>query len=259
MKTKLSNIQVAKLQKLGFINSEKQELLPRIIMSIEGMEKMGKSHFALSAPGPIGFFNLDEGTEGVIEKRKKEKEIYIIDLQVPDTAKYNEKEVTELSRVEWGRFNAAFSGLLAGTEVRTLIVDTATELRELQLMSWYGKSTQIMPYMYRGPNAEFRKLIRGTLKYNKNVIFLHKMKSVYVNDKRTGEWELSGFNDTGYLVQVNTRVYRYDIADGGDFAIYIKDCRQNPEMAGQELTGEMCNFPILAQMVLPDIDPINWE
>ena len=259
MKTKLSTIQVAKLQKLGFVNSERMESLPRIVMSIEGMEKQGKTFFALSAPGPVALFNLDEGIEGVVEKKKKEKEIYVIDLQVPDTAKFGERETMELAKVEWERFNTAFSSLLIGTEVRTLVIDTATELRELQLMSWYGKSTQIMPYMYRGPNAEFRKLIRGTLKYNKNVIFLHKMKSVYVNDKRTGEWELSGFNDTGYLVQVNTRVYRYDIADGGEFAIYIKDCRQNPEMAGQELTGEMCNFPILAQMVLPDIDPINWE
>jgi hypothetical protein len=85
------------------------------------------------------------------------------------------------------------------------------------------------------------------------------MKAQYLNDKRTGEYERAGFNDTGFLVQVNAQVYRYSKEDGGDFVLYVKDCRQNPDLVEEELEGPMCNFPMLAQMVLPDANPSNWE
>src|SRR5690242_17850115 len=42
--------------------------VPRVIMSLEGLPKTGKLHFALSAPGPIILMSTDKGHEGVANK-----------------------------------------------------------------------------------------------------------------------------------------------------------------------------------------------
>jgi hypothetical protein len=123
----------------------------------------------------------------------------------------------------------------------------------------FGRLTQVMPYQYGPVNAEYRNVIREAYKWDKNVILLHKMKAQYINDKRTGEYDRAGFSDTGFLVQVNARAYRYGSEDGGAFAFMVEDCRQEPDLQDMEFEGEMANFPTLAAMVLPSVDPKEWE
>lgn len=222
---------------------------PRIVISVCGLEKQGKTHFALTAPGPIALFNLDIGTEGVVNKFVREgKQIAVYDMSMPDV---NEAEAV------WEKFAKAYRGVLKDKWVRTIVWDTATEMWELLRLARFGKLTQVMPYHYGPVNAEYRKLLRAAYDSNKNVILLHKMKAVYVNDKRTSDYERAGFSDTGFLVQVNAQVYR-DVADeentNPDFNLYIKDCRQNAELAGFELAGPMCNFATMASFILPDTD-----
>lgn len=253
MKTKLSNIQAAKLQKLGFTSASTQKNPARIILSISGLEKCGKTHMALTAPGPIALFSTDIGEEGVIGKFISEKDIMVMSVDRVDA------NAAEQAPKEFERFKTAYLALLRGDEVRTIVLDTATEIWEILRMARFGRITQVMPYQYGPVNAEYRALIREAYSHNKNLILLHKMKAVYVNDKRTEEYERSGFSDTGFLVQINAQVYRYSKEDGGDFALFVKDCRQNPDLNEEELVGPMCSFPILAQMVLPEVDPSNWE
>ena len=40
----------------------------RLVVRVGGLEKEGKTHFALTAPGPIGAIDMDRGMEGVVEK-----------------------------------------------------------------------------------------------------------------------------------------------------------------------------------------------
>ena len=248
-----------KLSDLGFQPGQDVKLLPRIILAIGGLEKQGKSHFSLTAPGPIAYINLDDGLEGVVQKFVQEKKIHILSLRLPDVSIGDEAEVKRLATEEWAKFYTGYCGALASPDIRTLVIDTGTELRELQLMHLFGRTSQIMPYMYREPNAKFRRLIRDAFNFNKNVIFLQKMKKKYVNDKWNGEYEDAGFNDVGYLTQINAQVYRYSQEDGGEFVFYFRNCRQNQTLVGVELAGPLCNFQMVAQMVLPDVDPKNWE
>lgn len=248
-----TKVQITKMKKAGFIEAKERELQPRIIMSISGLEKQGKTHFALTAPGPIAMFSTDIGEEGVVSKFISGKDIYIMDIS---TAGEEEDEAGE----EYDRFHESYISMLRGNDVRTIIIDTATEIWELLRIAKFGKLTQVMPYMYGPVNKEYRLLVKESYNYNKNLILLHKMKAKYINDKRTGDYERAGFNDTGFLVQVNAQVYRYSPEEGGEFALYVKDCRQNPDLAGEEFMGEvMCNFPFVANMILPDVDPSNWE
>lgn len=241
------------LKKLGFVSAKDIKSRPRMILSISGLEKQGKSHFSLTAPGPIAFFSMDTGEEGVVEKFENKKEINIIRIDRVDNDSPGQ------APKEFDRFKKAYNFALKDKLIRTIIIDTATEIWEILRMARFGKLTQVMPFQYGPVNAEYRALIRDAYNYDKNLILLHKMKAQYINDKRTGEWERAGFSDTGFLVQVNAQIYRYAPQDGGDFAIFIKDCRQNPDVAGEELVGPMCNFPFLASMVMPEVDPKEWE
>ena len=238
------------LASLGFIPAETIIVQPRLVMSIAGLEKQGKTHFALTAPGDIAFFNLDSRIEGVIHKFTGDKTIHVVDINVP--------EDPVAAKTQWEKFTKAYMVCLQDKAIRTIIIDTATELWELLRMFRFGKLTQIMPMQYGPVNAEFRAIIRKPYSLGStNVIFLHKMKKEYINNNPTGEYERAGFNDMGFIVQVNAQVYR-DEGKDGEFHIYIKDSGQNPEIAGEDLPGVLCDFPTVASLVLPDTNVTDW-
>ena len=241
-----------KMKMAGFTPAKDRSIQPRLIISISGLEKQGKTHFSLTAPGPIAMFSTDIGEEGVVDKFG-DKNLHIMNIDRID------ENSAEQAPKEFDRFKKAYKDMLRGTEIRTIIVDTATEIWEILRMARFGRLTQVMPYQYGPVNAEYRALIRDAYNYDKNLILVHKMKAQYINDKKTGEYERSGFNDTGFLVQVNAQIYRYAPQDGGDFALFIKDCRHNPDLAGEEIVGPMCTFPFLASMVMPNVPADMWE
>lgn len=241
-----------RMKKMGFRSADDIEVKPRLIVSISGLEKQGKTHFALTAPGPIAFFSTDIGEEGVVGKFA-DKDIYVMDVDRADEDRASEAEES------WEKFHSAYLALLRGNDVRTLILDTATEIWELLRLARFGRLTQVMPYQYGPVNKEYRNLIREAYSHDKNLILIHKMKVKYVKDQKTDEWERAGFADTGFLVQINAQVYRYDPEDGGEFAVLVEDCRQEPSLFGEELSGDMCSFPWVAKMALPEVGPEHWE
>jgi len=242
------------LQQLGF-EPVSGDVRPRLIAAVSGLEKQGKTHLALSAPGPIAVINMDIGLEGVVGKfLASGKSISTINLGVPKTQ--------EAALAEWDRWVKAYRGALRSREIRTLVVDTETESWELIRMARFGKISQVKPHHYGPVNAEYAGLLREAYDSDKNLILLRKMKPKYVNDKRTAEYEPSGFSGVPFLVQVLCQVYRDEPDDSGEpppFHCYIKDCRQNSDLAGMDLEGEMCGFSMLAQLVLPDVDLDVWE
>ena len=219
----------------------------RLILSLEGLEKQGKTHLSLTAPKPLLIFNLDIGLEGVLEKFK-DQEIFTYESGEYDTQAEAEKA--------WNGFKSVFLASLKDPDLRTVVIDTATEAWEVIRMARLGKLTQVQPYHYGPVNAEFRLLLKRAYDSNKNLILVHKMKPLYINDKRSGKYERAGFNDTGFLVQASVRVYR---DEDGEFCCEVRDCRQNAELAGEELEGPMCTFPWLGMSVYPDSGLEDWE
>jgi hypothetical protein len=82
------NEQVVKqLEAMGFDDSVR-ERPRRLVASVSGKEKVGKTHFALTAPDPIFLISVDIGTEGVVDKFQAEgKRIYIYEVRLSKTAK----------------------------------------------------------------------------------------------------------------------------------------------------------------------------
>jgi len=230
--------------------------LKRIIMNIEGQEKQGKTHFSLTAPGPIAFIDMDTGTEGVVDKFIKDKEIWV--------KNYNWKDAT--SQTEWTEMwedsKRAYMNACSSKEMRTIVIDTSTEHYEMIRLARFGKINKIamqdgkaLPFPYGPVNTEFRDLIKKVYDSDKNLILIHKLKKSYVNEVWKGGYERSGYSDIPYVVQMNVRVWRID----GTFGLTITDSRHNADLAGQEIIGPMCSFPFLATQVFPETKESEWE
>lgn len=238
---------IQQLKALGF--SDEPVVSPRrLIVSLSGREKTGKTHFALTAPGPIVFFNVDIGTEGVVGKFQEgfagnlPKQVLIYEVRVP-------RESTKDVYVPmWSdlkiRIHKAYA-LRAGT----VVWDTATEAYELARLAHFGKLSQVMAHNYVEVNNEWRELLRVAYDSTVNTVFVHKMKPKWVNNVRTSDYEPSGFSEMDYLSQVNIITYREDRGGGPEFSALIKDCRQNPNISGQVLRGPVCNFEFLLGLV----------
>jgi len=248
------------------------ELAQRLIVSACGMEKEGKTHFGLTAPDPLAYFSIDMGDEGVVQKFITEgKRIIRKDMTVPKSQDMAEElwdGCVKGGSVTPAQYKKSFIGsyhtMLARKDICSIVFDTSSELWELIRMARFG-TKPAMPFQYAPVNAEFRALIRAAYKSNKNLVMLHKMRKVYVNDKFNGEYERAGFGDTGYLAQVNCQMWREEaITDEngkilpGAFHLHVRDCRHNPLLAGEDMGEPMCTFPFLASMVIEGTSPADW-
>jgi len=233
----------------------------RLVVAVEGPDKVGKTHLSLTAPDPIAYFGLDVGHEGVVEKFLDDgKEIVTPDdniklpLQIGQTPK---GEPTIDAAIPWENFKKAHIAACRSSYIKTVVWDTASEVWELIRMARFGKLSGILPRYYEPVNAEMQGMLRVIFDSDKNFIMLHRVKDEYVNDKYTGKKIREGFKKTGYVTQVSA-VMDYD-EDEREFVCLVKTCRQNMQIAGLELRGEMCSFPFLASFVFPDTDLEDWE
>jgi hypothetical protein len=196
----------------------------RIVVAIDGRERQGKTHFCLTAPGPIVYLDFDMGGEGVVEKAQaKGKTIIRTAPFVARPPETTSEDVQELSVIEWERFKKSYDAfltkpaLMVGKEkvkARTIIIDTGTEMYELLRLAWFGKLVQVPTFKYRETNAVMRDIVRSALESDVNVILTHKMKAEWKKgagdekQSKSGAYERAGFEEMGHLVQANLFAYR---------------------------------------------------
>lgn len=233
----------------------------RLIVSVEAQEKCGKNHFAFTAPGDVYFHSFDFGDDGVIQKFQDTKNIYKAEYRLQVAAGTAIQLASDTARPVWEKFVENYrSGLLKG---RTTIVDTATEAHEVLRMAEFGKLTQVMPHHYVPVNQAMKDLYRTAYDSDSNLIMLHRMKEEWENrvnsagkevGNKTGRWEMAGYKGTYFEAQVCCRAYKEE----GQFKMLVFDCRQNPDVEGMVLEGEMLNFPTLGQLVYPESTEEEW-
>lgn len=220
-------ITIEGLKKAGFVEAPSEVQNKRVIASVAAMEKEGKTHFTLTGPQPLVYFDIDAGAEGVIEAHKAAgKEILVYRLRVvreEDQALW-EKQWEDLK----DKLVAAW-GLPSGT----VIIDTFSEVYELVRLVKFGKLSQVSSYQYDRTNKEVRELIRMAYESNMSTIFVHKMRPVYINDKRSGDYEPKGWGDMPFNVQAN--LFPFSMEEDGKtvFKVRVKDCRLNAKMKGK--------------------------
>jgi len=235
--------ELIQLKAMGF-SDEKVRTPERIIASLSGKDKTGKTHIACTAPPPITFLDIDIGVEGVVNKfQDSGKQILVYKVRVP------KGEVQGFYTTMWTDVKARIKKV-CDMNKGTLVMDTASEIYELARLARFGKLEQVMPHHYSEVNSEWRKEIMAAIfESDINAVLLHKVKPKYINNVRTSESEVSGFGETGYLVQLNAITYCEEDEDGKtQFCLYIENSRHNHLLKGQVLRGPMFNFSTLIKL-----------
>lgn len=248
----------------GFTLLTRSEVRRRLIVSLEGLEKCGKTHLALTAPDPIAFMNLDNGFEGVVEAfvndgkrihltdyRGKASMLKLLGMGTEDTKAYYAPI--------WTRFRADYLRAMESPDIRTVVWDTGSEVWELARLAAFGKVDKVMPTSYGPVNSEFKALVDVAYSCDKNLIILHKVKKQYVlKDSKevwNGKYERAGFSSIGFLVQMVGRCFR----DGDNqFCMEVADCRHNAACNGRVFEGEECAFPWIASEMITGSTPMDW-
>jgi len=233
----------------------------RLIVSVEGTQKSGKDHFALTAPGDIYVHDFDFGLDGVIQKFQDKKKIFVAEYKLDIPAGTAIQDAADTARPVWEKFqDNYYEGLKKG---RTSVLDTATDSYEVLRMAEFGKLQQVMPHHYTPVNQAMKSMFRAASDTDSNLIVLNRMKEEWINKvvngkekgEKTGNWIMAGYSGTYFEVQVCTRAYKED----GQFKLLIFDCRFNPDLEGMVLEGDMLNFPMLGQLVFPDSSEEDWQ
>jgi hypothetical protein len=212
----------------------------RLIMVYTGDPGTGKTDRALTAPDPIVLFDIDHGSEGVIERAVKAgKDITVFPVSWPDEAPQSDYKAIWMDTML--KFKTAV-GLLKGTG-GTIIWDTFTELVELAEWAFVGRINEIMPTKHKQYQAPLRAIVRTMLDDTQlNGIFIHKWGLVF---NKTNEYEIKGYKDMMYQVQAVVQL-TLDERNGQRGQKMIK-CRQNGGLQGKALPAGP--FSLVSAMV----------
>jgi len=242
------------------------EVQHRLVMSIQGVQKTGKTSFGLSAPGPIALINLDMGDEGVVHKFIEKKAIYKNDYRT------KHKMLKDDYVVLWEKLKDDYYTALDSPTLRTIIFDTATDGWELCRLARHGRLTNVIPRDYDQINFEFKSLVKEALNTNKNVIFVHHLKDEYVNvstpkgimGRPTGSKIMAGFKKMPDVVQLVMETTTYDEKDENGygrrvFQARVLDSRHDPLLNGMDFVEDDFNFTTVAMAMFPDTTEKDWE
>lgn len=250
----------------------------RLILGICGGEKSGKTHFALTAPQPIVFFNFDKSSEDIMSYfpdadifEKYYMPTYL-DKTIYANAKKNTDMRAELLAAEKERyvkvvteFEADFYYCLFSKDYRTLFVDTDTNLWQYLQMAEFGKDMQNNKFAYGPLNAKMAELIRYCKSSDKNVIFSGRIGKQYEDDVWRGEYERRGWKDMPFEVQGNI-LLEWD-GEAREFSGLIQNSSHNPLVCGTKLItkidsadpfDDMCTFP-WAAATITNTAPEEWK
>lgn len=247
----------------------------RYIIAVDAIEKDGKTHFALSAPGSLAYMDFDNRSEGTIEeflasgkkiawRTKPTGEPW--PYQIPSMLGASDEKAAQIqaeARAEWGRFEDDFERAIASPQIDSVIVDTASDAWKLVRLGAFGRLVKVPPHLYEETNGAYRRLITLARQQTKtNLVLVHKLKDEWANTKgpdgkltsyTTGAKERSGFGETGFMVDVNAVLYRLPQAQcvDGDlgFRMSVTDCGANPRVRGLVLANEMITFDCLVAAI----------
>ena len=238
----------------------------RLVVSLEAAHKAGKTRWALTAPGPIAYINLDLGLEGVVEPFLAAGKT-IMESRYVLTGKGAKGKLGEIrnedAERQWEQFKIDYYYAMQSGKYRSVVIDTGTELNQLIRLARLGKLVQVEPHHYGPVNAEFEEVLRAGLTQNDtNLIITHKVKDEYIGDKRTGKKERAGYSGIGFIVQVLLSLWRDDTDAGPVFRSRLTDARHNDAVSliGTDFDSlsETSDFPTLASMIF-GTDRSEWE
>jgi hypothetical protein len=198
---------------------------PRLAVSIEALDKAGKTHWALmTAPDPIALVTNDPGTQVVVEKaRAAGRTIHQLVLNYQGPTKLT-KAKEDINKSEWdqwvviwNKYNAFVNAVIRDRSCRTWVTDTETDIWHLAELSYFGKlagnsSMDLRPKLNYAYTELFWNLYRG--RPDLNMILIHRLKKKYVKKEGknpdapadwNGEYETDGYGRVAFAVDLTLR------------------------------------------------------
>lgn len=227
----------------------------RLIIRIGGHEKNGRTTFGLTAPGPLAFFNLNNRAEHVLDKFVKEKEIweYRYNLRIA----VNKEHWKE----QWDKFQDNFYSAVSHPDIRSLVIDTETDVWEIRRLAEFGRESNI-PTKYVPLNKDMRNIFEAINESDKNLVVISEMKKQYSsyidhNGKEIATWDgktyaMAGWNNVGYKVQVNLEAGFNMVDKKPEFTATVINCGLDPSLTNYTYAGDECNFTTLAKDIFDD-------
>ncbi len=228
-------------------------------IGVYGVEGTGKTRFAATAPGPIGLLALDKkskrtfmevagalGTQVLVNDKPLMSDSKAIEMAM---ATDDAKGVAEIKQA----YDAAVAAVLKlamayakHPEIRTIVVDTASQLFDWILFKHFGRRNQIQPVSRAGPNQEMIDFV-NTLR-SKNLVLIHRSKEIWKPTGATdgkgnpirepsGKFEADGFKNIGGFLTANIELTSKKVATDLDtkFRAKVTTSQMNVLMEGQDL------------------------
>lgn len=246
----------------------------RLRVSAWGKERVGKTHFAATAPGPIGVIPLERNSRYVVGKVAAEydKTIVLPDRDFIRTdaaamARFRRMEPKKSIEASMKHYRAHVDSieehlyrLYESKKIQTVLIDTGFQLWEDILFAYFGRFHRIMP-RDRGPaNQEMKDLLNACPHH---LIVTSAAKEIWVSDKSTGKFAPSGWPHLGGHVNVITEHFKQKTKrEGLQFGCRVSASQANPDLVGDEeseLVGPACEFAFLGKLVYPDSELEDWE
>ena len=262
--------------------SKAKPSIPRLALSLEALDKCGKSHWAImTTPQPIALIVVNDNTYVYDKAIKKGRKIHLMEINYPEpnmaikNAANIDQEQHKAWIMEWNRFKNGVKAVIADKSIRTMVWDQASDLWHLAELAHFGKLTGNARIDLRTIlNADYSKVFWDAYKQRPdlNMILIHRHKKQYVpildasgkvmvdekgNPKTewNGKYERIGYNQIGYNVDMTLQCGW----DGNRKQFYTRiDANQatrfGGELAGTTWYGEDSGFANLALELFPDTE-----
>lgn len=242
-------------------------LKPRLIWRGLGEFGTGKTHFALTAPGPIVFQSFDKGLEGVALEEYGKKDIYPIEYEwspAIDDDNDDSGALQEMAREIRNKFIEDF--VYACKHARTVVWDKEDDVWEVFRYAEFGKPSD-QPNNFAPLNNRYRKYVNMPKSYDINFGCIQGLKNEWVTIRKkkpsgetvekgapSGNRVPKGFIELEGLVHVNITHRR----EGGNFLIDVGKARGPAARDIQDQTFENLSFAEFAQLVFPETSEEDW-
>ncbi len=177
------------------LDFDTRERRPRVICSIDGKDKSGKSDFCYDAPDPIGVLSFDFGDEDVVQKFQEDmgRQIAIADFkwQIPPElhAIKGEELAKWITTNVWLPSVELYRKMLTSGQFRTIVIDKATEWWQICRLGVFGRlATNRQDYQTEA-NSRWREIIReaSVSEHPVNLMLIHEQKEEWIVKTMAGK------------------------------------------------------------------------
>ena len=149
-----------------------------ITCDVSGGEATGKSHFARTWPGGLGWIETppEWGKADVILNKFR--------------TLYNDDKIVKLKRVAtFDDIRQVCRALIADDDIKTIVIDSGTHLRPLAGIEWCeeeGKDSVYPTTNWQYPNMKIDQLIAEVKRGQKHLVITNRLHDEWVGDASTG-------------------------------------------------------------------------